>query len=145
MKTMSFVKADFEAAQPSATIECETSDNWIQLFDQAWYQYTQADVDDVSWPFYLRVRRIRPEYMTPEEQAEGENLYVVGVVYCQSHLRKDKAEKIHEAMVRRFPELAGGRQNAKVRRVTKEDVPESKLVEELQLRYRLLSSALQGV
>jgi hypothetical protein len=147
LKNLSFVKADFQAAIPGQNFRYEMSDNWVQIFDNAWYEYTQADENDLLWwPFYLRVRLVPPQYMTAEEQAEStENRYVVSVVYCEPHLRPEKAERIHAALIDVFPELAGGRQKANRRRVLKEEVLESNLIGELQRRYRLLSRALQGV
>lgn len=147
LKNLSFVKADFEAAIPGAEFDAEMSDNWIQIFERSWLQYTEPDDDDMLWwPFYLRVRLLPPEYWTEAEHEESlENLYLVSVVYRELHLRKDKAARIHAAMVNAFPELAGGRQKANVRRVMKEEVRESNLIPELQRRYRLLSNAIQGV
>ncbi|MFL9869541.1 PD-(D/E)XK nuclease family protein [Paraburkholderia fungorum] len=147
LKNMSFVTAEFEAATKGAKFEYETSDNWVQIFDETWCQYALTDENDVVWwPFYLRVRFVPPNLLTQEELDESpENLYAVSIVYRELLLRKDKSERIHAAMVEAFPELAGGRQKANVRRLMKEFIRESNLTFELQRRFRLLSSALQGV
>jgi len=146
LKNLSFVKADFQAAIPGSKFEYETSDNWVQIFDHAWYEYTQADENDVLWwPFYLRLRLVPPQYLTEEEQETSENLYMVSVAYREACVRPEKAARIHAALVNVFPELAGGRQKANVRRVMREEVKESNLISELQRRYRLLLMALQGV
>lgn len=147
MKNLSFVKADLQAAIPGKRFVFETGANWIQIFDYGWNDYVQADENDVIWwPFYLRVRLVPPQHLTEEEQAESsENLYMVSVVYHEGHVRIDKATRIHAALVRAFPELSGGKQKAHIRRVAKEEVRESNLMSELQRRYRLLSTALQGV
>ncbi|GAB7527370.1 PDDEXK-like family protein [Paraburkholderia sp. 2C] len=146
LKSLSFVKADLAVALSGTKFEYETGDNWIQIFDADWYQYAQPDENEVYWwPFYLRVRSIQPEHMTEEELAESnEHLYGVSVAYRELHLRSDKAARIHAAMIEKFPELAGGRQKANVRRIMKDAVRESNLIPELQRRYRLISSALQG-
>lgn len=147
LKNLSFVKADMAVAVPGAKFEYETGDNWIQIFDADWYQYTQPDEDEAMWwPFYLRVRLVPPERWTEEEQAEStENLYVTSIVYHELHLRSDKATRVHAALTKVCPELAGGRQKANIRRVMKREIRESNLIPELQRRYRLLCSALQGV
>ncbi|MGY6153715.1 PDDEXK-like family protein [Paraburkholderia graminis] len=146
-KNLSFVKAELETAIPGAKFEYETGENWIQFFDADWYQYAKNDEDEgVWWPFYLRVRLVPPEHLTEEEQtASSENLYLVGLMYREMHLRADKAERLHAALAKMCPELAGGRQKANIRRVMKEEVRESNLIPELQRRYRILCSALQGI
>ncbi|MEX3984127.1 PD-(D/E)XK nuclease family protein [Paraburkholderia sp. EG287A] len=147
LKNLSFVRSELGDALPGVTFEFEEGDAWIQMFDEAWYPYTQADEDDVYWwPFFLRVRHIPPEYLSEEEQADvNENLYRVSVVYMQSYIRTAAAGRVHKAMLEKFPELAGGKQQAHVRRIMKEDVLESNLISEVKRRYHLLSSALQGV
>jgi hypothetical protein len=147
LKNLSFVKADLAVAVPGAKFEYETGDNWIQIFDADWYPYAQADEDDaVWWPFYLRVRLVPPERWTEEEQAEStDNLYVTSIDYHELHLRNDKATRVHAALMKVCPELAGGRQKANIRRIMKQEIRESNLIPELQRRYRLLCSALQGV
>ncbi|WP_312892380.1 MULTISPECIES: PDDEXK-like family protein [Paraburkholderia] len=147
LKNLSFVRSDLAEELPGAKFEYEESDSWIQLFDRAWYSYTQADENDVLWwPFYVRVRFIPPELLSEEEQEQAtENLYVVSVVYRESYLKPDTAKRVCAAMLDKFPELAGGRQKAHVRRLQKEKVKESNLLDEVLRRYRMLNSALQGV
>ncbi|SDI09835.1 hypothetical protein SAMN04487926_1124 [Paraburkholderia steynii] len=146
LRNLSFIRSDLAEALPGVKFEHEESDSWIQMFDQTWWQYTDADKNDTYWwPFYLRVRHIPPEYMTEEEQEESsENLYRVSVVYREKYLKPDIATRVHAAMVARFPELARGRQKANVRRLMMEEVREGSLIAELQRRYRLVIAALQG-
>ncbi|WP_254212175.1 hypothetical protein [Burkholderia multivorans] len=135
-------------ALPSVKFEYEEGDAWIQMFDKAWNSYMHPDENDVLWwPFYLRVRYIPPELMMDDERelAADENLYRVTVVYRESSVNPDKAERVRAAMREKFPELSGGRQNAHVRRVAKDAVTENNLVPEVLRKYRMLSSALQGV
>ncbi|MEX3929950.1 PD-(D/E)XK nuclease family protein [Paraburkholderia sp. BR10936] len=148
LKNLSFVRSEVSERLAAVKFEFEESDSWIQMFDQAWWQYAQTnEKDDIwYWPFYVRVRFIPPEYLSEEEQEQStENLYIVSVVYRESYLKPDTAERVRNAMLEKFPELAGGRQKAHVRRLLKEEVTESSLVAEVLRRYRMLSSALQGV
>ncbi|MBF3557427.1 PD-(D/E)XK nuclease family protein [Burkholderia pseudomallei] len=148
LKNLAFVRSDLAEAMPSVKFEYEEGNAWIEMFDKAWYPYTHADENDVLWwPFFLRVRYIPPELMMDDERefAADENLYRVTVVYRESHLHPDKAARVRAAMCEKFPELSGGRQNAQVRRLAKEAVTESNLVGEVLRKYRMLSSALQGV
>ena len=146
-KNLSFIKAEFEATNPGARFAFEMTDLWVQLFDEAWDDFTQADENDnYWWPFYLRVRMVPPAHLTAEELEESvENRYMVSVTYREQHVPKDKAARVHAAMVNTFPELGGNRrQNANLRRIAKQEVLESNLIAELQRRYRLLSIALQA-
>jgi hypothetical protein len=147
MKSLSFISAEFQAAFPGVKFECEMSDLWVQIFDEAWYEYAQLDNEEgVWWPFYLRVRLVPRHQLTEAElELSSENRYVVTVTYREGHVRADKAERIHTAMLKAFPELSGGRQKANMRRVGKEEILESNLVGELQRRYHQLSSVLRGV
>lgn len=148
LKNLAFLRSDLAEALPSVKFEYEEGDAWIQMFDKAWNSYMRPDENDVlRWPFYLRVRYIPPELMMDDERelAADDNLYRVTVVYRESSINADKAERVRAAMREKFPELSGGRQNAHVRRVAKDAVTENNLVPEVLRKYRMLSSALQGV
>ncbi|WP_230952520.1 PD-(D/E)XK nuclease family protein [Burkholderia cepacia] len=148
LKNLAFLRSDLAEELPSVKFEYEEGDAWIQIFDKAWYPYTHADENDVRWwPFFIRVRYIPPELMMDDEKelSADENLYRVMVVYWESYLKPDTAERARVAIREKFPELSGGRQNAHVRRVEKDAVKESNLVSEVLRRYRMLCSALQGV
>ncbi|MBN3761223.1 PD-(D/E)XK nuclease family protein [Burkholderia sp. Ac-20365] len=147
VKSLSFVKEELTAALPGAKPEYETGDNWIQIFDEDWYQYAQADEDElIWWPFYQRVRLIRPEQMTEEDlAASNENLYAVSLVYHELLVRSDRATRVHAALVGACPELGRGVQKADIRRVMKAKIRETDLIHELQRRARLVSAALHGI
>ncbi|MBK3779841.1 PD-(D/E)XK nuclease family protein [Paraburkholderia aspalathi] len=146
-KNLSFVKAEFQAAIPGSKFECELTNLWVQIFDEAWYEYTQPDKDDVHWwPFYLRVRMVPTQHLSEAELEESiENRYMVSVAYLEHYLPSGKAARIHAAMLNIFPELGSRQTNGIRRRVLKEEVLESNLIPELQRRHRLLSSALQAI
>ena len=49
LKNLSFVRSVVSEQLAAVKFEFEESDSWIQMFDQAWWQYAQTNEKDDIW------------------------------------------------------------------------------------------------